>query len=269
MYNYRTPMKFSIIIPTRNREVQLAQCLRAIEKLEYPRGQFEVVVVADGVKVAVPPGVRIVYQYPHGGPALARNLGASKADGEYLVFTDDDCQPSQHWLNVIESHLVADPRSIVGGSIRNAIPQNPYSTATQVIIDFLYQSAPQFIATSNLTVSKRDFLELGGFDSSWRVAGGEDREFCWRWIKSGRSLRLASDAVVDHYHELSLSSFWYQHFRYGQGARWFRHRHGVPSGNPHFYLSLLRYSAARGCLTLVLFAQAAIAAGIARQRFRH
>ncbi len=260
-------MKFSIIIPTRDREVQLARCLRAIEKLEYPRSQFEVVVVADGVRVNVPPGVRTVYQYPPGGPALARNLGGSKAEGEYLVFTDDDCQPSQDWLHKIESHLVADPRSVVGGSIRNAIPQNPYSTATQVIIDFLYQSDPQFVATGNLTVSKRDFLELGGFDSSWGVAGGEDREFCWRWIKSGRSLRVASDAVVDHYHELSLSSFWNQHFRYGQGARWFRNLHDAPSGNLGFYLSLLRYSAARGCLVLVLFAQAATAAGIARQRF--
>jgi len=259
-------VKFSIIIPTYNRQEQLDACLRAMRGLDYPRDQHEVVVIADGGEAVAAPGVRLVRQVPRGGPGRARNLGAARASGQYLVFTDDDCRPRKDWLRSIEARLTADPEAMVGGAIRNAAPENRYSTATQVIIDFLYQGVLRFVATSNLAVPARAFLELGGFDSSWPIAGGEDREFCSRWVNSGRKLFLAPDAVVDHAHQLSLLSFWNQHFRYGRGACWFRRRHHIQAENPGFYFSLLRYSASRGCLALVLLAQVATAAGVLRQR---
>ncbi len=40
--------EFSIIVPTFNRPTQLAACLTALARLDYPRDRFEVVVVDDG-----------------------------------------------------------------------------------------------------------------------------------------------------------------------------------------------------------------------------
>jgi len=39
---------FSVIIPTYQRPLQLATCLQALAKLDYPRERFEVIVVDDG-----------------------------------------------------------------------------------------------------------------------------------------------------------------------------------------------------------------------------
>jgi GT2 family glycosyltransferase len=259
-------VKFSIIIPTRNRPAQLGACLRSIRDLDYPPEEREVIVVADGGEAMTLPGARLLRQIPRGGPGRARNLGASQALGRYLVFTDDDCRPRRDWLQALDAHLALHPDAMAGGAIRNAIPENPYSTATQVIIDFLYQGVLQFIATSSLAVPADAFRELGGFGGAWPLAGGEDREFCSRWARSGRESILAPDAVVDHAHELSFPSFWNQHFRYGRGACWLRRQRRIQAGSPGFYLSLLRYSASRGCLALVLLAQVATTAGFLRQR---
>jgi GT2 family glycosyltransferase len=260
-------VKFSIIIPTRSRPVQLDACLRSIRDLDYPPEEREVIVVEDGGDGTAVSGARLLRQIPCGGPGRARNLGAAQALGRYLVFTDDDCCPRRNWLQSLDARLNLHPDAMVGGAIRNAIPENPYSAATQVILDFLYQGVLQFFATSSLAVSADAFRELGGFDGAWPLAGGEDREFCSRWVASGRKLILAPDALVDHAHELSFSSFWNQHFRYGRGACWLRRRRRIHAGRPDFYLSLLRYSAAHGYLALVLLAQAATTAGFLRQRF--
>ncbi len=40
--------KFSVIVPTFNREAQLGACLQALSCLAYARDEFEVIVVNDG-----------------------------------------------------------------------------------------------------------------------------------------------------------------------------------------------------------------------------
>ena len=42
------PLDFSIIVPTRDRHDQLTACLEAIARLDYPRTDYEVIVVDDG-----------------------------------------------------------------------------------------------------------------------------------------------------------------------------------------------------------------------------
>jgi len=43
----RTVVKFSIIVPTYDRPHQLTACLRALRNLDYPREDFELIVVDD------------------------------------------------------------------------------------------------------------------------------------------------------------------------------------------------------------------------------
>jgi len=59
---------------------------------------------------------------------------------------------------------------------------------------------------------------LGGFDASGFPFASEDRDFCDRWLASGRTLRYAPDAVVRHAHDLDLPGFVAQHVAYGRGA---------------------------------------------------
>ena len=88
----------------------------------------------------------------HAGPAAARNKGATCASGEFLAFTDDDCQPDPHWLTAFAERFVATPEHLIGGRTLNALPGNFYSAASHAIMEVVYEhfnasSAALFFAT--------------------------------------------------------------------------------------------------------------------------
>ena len=253
---------FSVIVPTYDRLPRLRECLQALARLDYPRRHFEVVVVDDGGNT--PPkdvvalfwselDVTVVTQ-PHAGPATARNTGAVNARGRFLVFTDDDCRPAPSWLHALEARFAETPDSLVGGRVINALLDNRYATASQVLIDYLYSyynadfEAATFFASNNMAVPAADFAALGGFDSSFPLPPAEDREFCDRWLRSRRRMRYTPGAVVYHAHALGFRTFWRQHFKYGRGAARF---HSVRARYTHL-ADRLRCSASKGALTAAL-----------------
>ncbi len=222
---------FSLIIPTYARPSQLAACLTAVTQLDYPRTQFEVLVVDDGSPHAVDgivdacrPAVNIsLIKQSNAGPARARNQAAARAQGRFLAFTDDDCAPYPDWLRVLANDLAQHPECLVGGYTVNALPQNLYAEASQMLITYLYHynllkaGQPPFLTSNNFALSARLFQELGGFDTTFPLAAGEDRDFCDRWLQAGRPLRYIPRARIKHYQALNAHSFWRQHFRYGRG----------------------------------------------------
>jgi glycosyltransferase involved in cell wall biosynthesis len=223
---------FSIVVPTHDRPRALHGCLTAISQLAYCPTRYEIVVVDDGSRQSLEPTVTrwigrvnvTLLRQPNAGPAAARNTGAAVARGRWLAFTDDDCRPDPSWLDAVARDLVAHPDCAVGGSTENGLPRNLLATASQLLLQFLYlhfNPDPRdavFLASNNLTVPRERFLELGGFDTSFPLAAAEDRELCdrWRWRK-GRIV-YAPQAIVRHFHDLTLRSFLAQHFNYGRGG---------------------------------------------------
>jgi GT2 family glycosyltransferase len=230
-----TQPSFSIVIPTYARPERLANCLRAISTQAYSSDKYEVIVVDDGSPIPprdlidrLPQGIKIrLLIQTHAGPAQARNLGAREASGDFIAFTDDDCMPAQDWLQELAICFAASPASAIGGHTVNGLTRNSFSTASQLLIDYLYayhNTVPcraAFFATNNLAVPARLFNEVGGFDTGFPLAGGEDREFCDRWRYRGYRMEFAPKAVVCHMHRMTLRTFWRQHFNYGRGANLF------------------------------------------------
>jgi len=287
LMGYDDPL-FSIVIPTYERPQRLAECLAALTRLDYPRGRFEVIVVDDGSRV--PPedvvssfgerfSVTLVRQ-SHAGPAAARNTGAARARGRVLAFTDDDCGPAADWLRTLEARFADTPNCAVGGPTINQLPDNPYARASQRLINYLYayynQSANHmaFFTSNNLAVPADQFRALEGFDPSFPLAAGEDRDFCGRWLHRGHELIYAPEVLVYHAHNLTCGSFLEQHFRYGRGAFYFHlKRMGRDATRPRleplsFYLNMLRDpwsdtqgTRAVGLTLLLLLSQVANASG--------
>ena len=222
---------FSIIIPTYNRPERLANCLTAISQLNYPRDRFEVIVVDDGSKVPLDSVISplqdkiqlTLIRQENAGPATARNHGAQLAQGEFLAFTDDDCQPTADWLSQFAASFVNAPQAMLGGQTINALADNPFSTASQKLIDYLYdyynpaKGKDAFFASNNIAMPKANFIALKGFDVSFPLAAAEDRDFCDRWNQTYPMVYVPT-AQIKHFHQLSLTSFWRQHFGYGRGA---------------------------------------------------
>ncbi len=229
--------EFSIVIPSRDRPAQLRRCLAALTRLENPRDQFEVIVVDDGSRE---PYDRVIAEFTEaiplrtlrlegGGPGQARNAGVSVARGRFVALTDDDCEPAPDWITRLGGVLRRQPDALAGGRTVNAIPENLCSEASQVLLSYLYDyyhaggHEMRFFASCNFALSAEAYRKGGGFDPRFRLAGGEDRDFCDRWTVSGKPMVYVRDAVVHHSHRLNLRGFLRQHFTYGRGA-WHFHK---------------------------------------------
>lgn len=225
-------MNFSVIVPTFNRPRQLLACLQSLDQLAYPCHLFEVIVVDDGSAAELAPRlvasqyrfqVRVLQQ-PNSGPAKARNFGASQAEGRWLAFTDDDCSPAPEWLQQLQVSLEASPGGLVAGGTWNRCPGNLCSVANQLLIEtvcgWFAEFAPErlFFTSNNFAADRRRFLNLGGFDTRFSLAAGEDREFCMRWFRAGGELLRRPEAVLLHGHPQGFFRFTRMHFRYGRGA---------------------------------------------------
>jgi GT2 family glycosyltransferase len=238
----------------------LRACLQGIALLDYPRSQFEVIVVDDG-SMDPPSGevrqfeevlsVGLVEVTPNGGPALARNAGAARAVGDYLVLMDDDCVPDRDWLRRIDERLRDFPKAMVGGALRNGAPQSICAEAGQQLVDFLYHyynadlNNARWFMSANIACPREEFLAIGGFGTHFPLAAAEDRDFCDRWREAGHRMILAPQAVVSHVRPMSLAAFWRQHRTYGRGAHHLhqaraRRQVALPSMEPFsFYFRLI------------------------------
>lgn len=288
---------FTIVIPTRDRPRELKICLESLVLLDYPRDRFDVVVVDDADKPSlaaiVSPfqdrlNIRLLDHSRSAGPSVARNRGAANATGEFLAFTDDDCTPAEDWLRRLAARFETSPKHLIGGRVINALLENPFSTASHVILDVAYeyydpqQGRGHFFPTSNFSLAADRFRELGGFNESWPLAAAEDREFCYRWLQRGFSMTYAPEAKVYHRHPLTLDSYCRLHFRYGRGAY---HYHLLRAGGPgqgglkpdwRFHWNCVRYPfqnmtkrRAAVVIPLLLLWQVFNAAGYFWQRSHH
>lgn len=280
-------IKFSVIVPTRNRPEQLRECLTALSRQDFPRDQFEVLVVDDGSEppLEAVPGARLLRQ-PHSGPAVARNTGVAHACGCWLAFTDDDCRPQASWLTALSKCLMEHPAHLLGGVVVNHLAHNPYAAASQQLISYLYsyynadRGQPRFFTSNNMAVAADAFHAVGGFDTSLPRPAAEDRELCDRWLHQRRPMAFVSDAIVRHAHPLNLRGFLRQHFNYGCGAHYYHLTRARRRGGPmrvepwRFYAGILRYpftvDAPRPLrqTTLLFVAQLANALGYFAERLR-
>jgi len=289
---------FSVVIPTYNRSEQLKDCLNSIAELNYPRDCFEVIVVDDGSSASPEPLIERFTEHMeikllaqnNAGPAAARNTAAQEAKGDFLAFTDDDCIVSPDWLKAFSDNLSKKDDTLVGGLTINALPENAFSTTSQLLVSYLYRYyennsiMSRFFTSNNMAISTNMFIRMGGFEVTRLRATAEDREFCYRWLHHGHEMTYAPKAVVYHAHNLTLRTFCYQHFNYGRGAFYYHNCRARSSGEQikvepfSFYLNMMRcpfsqfdYRRAFSAAALLTISQAANASGFfwekIRQRF--
>lgn len=224
----------AIIVPSFNRPAQLTECLKSLMKQD--DDDMEVIVVDDGSPTPLAPiceafGARVrCIRQENCGPAIARNTGVAATQAEFIAFTDDDCRPRPDWLRRLRQAHGGDDSVQVGGRVENGLPQDRYASASQALCSYIYeyfgekQGAVQYFTSNNIAVSRAGFNRLGGFDRTFNRAAAEDRDFGIRWREQGGRLVYVPDAVIDHYHAMTLRKYWRQHTNYGAGAH---HLHNV------------------------------------------
>ena len=223
---------FSIIIPFHNEKEKINLLIDSIENLSKESPNFEVIFVnnksSDGTKdIIVSRKFMVEDALDVASSYYARNIGASCANGEYLVFIDADCILDPFILVEYFKYICSAKNplnSVFAGLIKPAIDQegNIYEkyAAKRKILN--QQSAitgwayRPFAQTANAMYSIDAFLKVGGFDASMTTGG--DAEICWRFADQlNADFIFAESAVVLHQHRKDISGLMAQFHKYGVG----------------------------------------------------
>lgn len=214
--------KIDIIIPTYNRPDDLKRCLESLSVQTFPKSDFNVIVVDDGspqdlksIIDAFSDKLNITYikKKKQEGPASARNEGLKQANASIIAFTDDHCVLDKNWLSEIYKGFTKNPDiSCVKGKTL-ALDPNDFAKLCEVHI---YGSKKSH-ATNNIAYRKEVFKNLGGFDTRFKDAAGEDVDLKWRFLKAGYKRLYLEDMIVYHPHEDSIKAFRRKGYRTGNG----------------------------------------------------
>jgi glycosyltransferase involved in cell wall biosynthesis len=187
----------TIVVPTYNRRDRLERVICALERQSCGTEAFDVVVVSDGStdgttdyleSLQTTLAITVEHQ-ANAGPAAARNLGISKANGVIIAFTDDDCLPVANWLDRIHRRFAEGYRGCLHGAVCSSLPSSAF--VHSVIADGA-------VITSNIALERRIFEDIGVFDAKFRAPWCEDADLHYRLKKAGIPITYDPALVVNH-----------------------------------------------------------------------
>lgn len=216
-------MNVSVIIPAYNASATLREALLALTQQDI-QGSLEVIVVDDGsldnTREIVQQFATVKYlSQENAGPAAARNLGASVAQGDFLCFTDSDCIPRRDWVRKLLQGFHEPNIAVVCGSYGIANPSKRLSRCIQEEIlyrhRYLMTDYPKVFGSYNFCMRTKVFRELKGFNALYRRASGEDNDLSYRLIARGQKIYFERNAIVNHYHTSDLVKYLREQSRHG------------------------------------------------------
>jgi GT2 family glycosyltransferase len=204
--NRELPITCSVIVPAWNAARTIGRCLDSL--LDAARDDTEIIVVDDGstdatASIASGKGARVLRR-DHGGPAGARNAGAAVATGTYLVFVDSDVYVHADFIDEI-GRVTGDDTEAAAIQCVYSDAIHPHTTAS--LYNQLFQrylmtrarsSEVEEIGTFAVAIRRDAFVQVGGFDASFRAPLIEDIELGIRLNRAGHRIRFAQHIQVDH-----------------------------------------------------------------------
>lgn len=190
---------FSVVVPTYERPEDLKRCLISLGlDNQIETKTYEIIVSDDSNTNKCQ--ILVEKDFPHvhwgkgkqNGPAGNRNAGVERANGEWIVFLDDDCIAQSGYLLAYANAIDNNPEILVfEGRIFADRPKKTWA-----------EGCPEnehggMHWTSNLCVKKNVFHELKGFDEDFTVAY-EDVDFAYRIRKSNLETKFIFEACVCH-----------------------------------------------------------------------
>ena len=224
-------IKFSIVVAVYNRPDEMSELLESILNQKYR--DFEIIVIDDGSENSSRDIVtfyknKLLIKYffiDNKGPALARNYGVKKAQGEWIIFFDSDCTIPENYFYETNKYLEKNKIDFYGGPdmmdesfsyLQKSINFSMTSFMTTGGIRGSKKSIDKFLPRSfNMGIKRKAFDDVGGFSNIRQY--GEDLDLSYKLIFSGRKSALIADAKVYHKRRTNLNLFFNQMFKSGKG----------------------------------------------------
>jgi cellulose synthase/poly-beta-1,6-N-acetylglucosamine synthase-like glycosyltransferase len=241
-----TGVKVSVIIPARNEEYTIGNCLNALRQQSYPGDLLEIIVVNDH---STDNTEAVVRKFNHPGLSLisltgnkenvaapkkgAIEAGIAAAKGELIITTDADCTASPEWVSTIVGFYRSSRTIFIAAPVK----MNSANTLLSKFqaLDFLtmqgitgataYKKILNMCNGANLAYTKKVFEEVKGFAGIDGIASGDDM-LLMNKIAKIHPLKTgfikSAEAIVATTPERSWKGFLNQRIRWASKATHYR-----------------------------------------------
>jgi glycosyltransferase involved in cell wall biosynthesis len=164
----------SVVIPARNEEKYLPQCLESLKNQDFT-SDFEIIVVDNGsidntISVATENRAKVI-SCSLIGTAHARQQGAMAAAGDIIVQADADTVYPADWLSRINKHFEVESASVALAGFY-MYQQPAYWAKVEYFLRHKFNrlsimmiKEPMYISGANFAFRKQIFLVAGGYRS--------------------------------------------------------------------------------------------------------
>lgn len=232
----------SVVVPARNEEKNIENCIKSIAKSNYPTDKYEIIAVNDrstdntgeilstlSREISNLKIVNIDEAHQHinlkGKPGAVQS-GIDEAKGDIVLMTDADCKVGKKWIKKITS-CYKDPKIGFVASFTNVEGKGLFNKIQA--IEWIYMHTlgcagiglghPLGCFGNNISVRKSDFDEIGGFEKI-RFSVTEDLALITEFHKQGKGIiyLVDEDADIDTLPCKTLREYIRQHHRWAVGG---------------------------------------------------
>lgn len=245
--------KVSVLIAARNEEENIARTIDCILNQNFPRENFELIIVDDHstdrtaaiVKSYSDQGVKLLQLSVGDKLNSYKKYAITKAielsTGDIIVTTDADCRMGKNWLKTIVQYFEANDSYLVSSPVVYSEEKNYFENLQT--LEFMYliglgaagigNHSPTTCNGANLAYRKSVFFEMGGFNGIDNLASGDDELFLHK-VAERYAKRIgfckAREAIVYTDAKPDLKSFISQRKRWASKSTKYKNKKVVALG---------------------------------------
>ena len=220
----------SLIVPARNEEEYIENCIKSILNSNYPKDKLEVIVAIDGSKDKTleickkfEPKIKIFESKPKRCKAETLNEVWPKAKGEIIAIFDADCVLDKNCLIEAVKNFSKENVDGVSGTIKTYNKEQFFpriislETTFTSFIEYVlskFGANPHFLG-KNMFIRKNVLEEIGGFDEFSFL---EDIELSLRMKRNRYKVVFESKAITWQNETKNFRFFFNQRKRWARGT---------------------------------------------------